>query len=200
MNEIQIQLRNMRIRLERMIEMDNLEKVEKLREKTGVTYEDAKAALMACDYDLLDAIVYLEKLGKIKSPEKTSYTTTPAVVSTEFERAQASYEDSCKKSSVGDCVDRFIKWFGEVLKKSCKSTFHVEHNGKQVVAVPVLVFIVLLLFAFWITLPLLIIGMFCDYKYHFEGVETVTVDVNEVCNKASETCVNIKNDMKNDEN
>ena len=108
--------------------MEKLEKVEKLREKTGVTYEDAKAALVACDYDLLDAIVYLEKLGKIKSPENTSYTTTLQAPSKEFERAQASYEDSCKKSTIGDGVDRFISWAGDLLKKSCKSTFHVEHE------------------------------------------------------------------------
>ena len=44
--------------------MDKLEKVEKLRAKTGVSYEDAKNALEACDYDLLDAIIYLEKLDK----------------------------------------------------------------------------------------------------------------------------------------
>ena len=32
--------------------MDQLEKVEKIREKTGVSYEDAKSALEACNYDL----------------------------------------------------------------------------------------------------------------------------------------------------
>ena len=47
--------------------MDKLEKVEKLRAKTGVSYEDAKNALEACDYDLLDAIIYLEKLDKVKA-------------------------------------------------------------------------------------------------------------------------------------
>ncbi len=174
--------------------MEKLEKVEKLREKTGVTYEDAKAALVACDYDLLDAIVYLEKLGKIKSPENTSYTTTLQAHSKEFERAQASYEDSCKKSTIGDGVDRFISWAGDLLKKSCKSTFHVEHEGKQVVAVPLLVFILLLIFAFWITLPLMIVGLFFDYKYHFEGINKI--DVNEVCDKASAAAMNMKNDAK----
>lgn len=174
--------------------MEKLEKVEKLREKTGVTYEDAKGALVACDYDLLDAIVYLEKLGKIKSPENTSYTTTLQAPSKEFERAQASYEDSCRKSTIGDGVDRFISWFGDLLKKSCKSTFHVEHEGKQVVAVPLLVFILLLIFAFWITLPLMIVGLFFDYKYHFEGINKI--DVNEVCDKASAAAMNMKSDAK----
>ena len=48
--------------------MDNLEKVEKLREKTGVSYEEAKEALEANNYDVLDAIIYLEKKGKVKAP------------------------------------------------------------------------------------------------------------------------------------
>lgn len=172
--------------------MENLEKVEKLREKTGVTYEDAKNALVACGYDMLDAIIYLEKQGKYKSLEQSSFSTTPKAPSEEFERAQASYEDSCKKSSIGDGVDRFISWFGDLLKKSCKSTFHVEHEGKQVVAVPLLVFILLLLFAFWITLPLMIVGLFFDYKYHFEGIHKI--DVNEVCDKASNAAKSMKND------
>ena len=48
-----------------MDDMERMDKVEKLREKTGVTYEDAKAALDACGWDMLDAVVYLEKLGKL---------------------------------------------------------------------------------------------------------------------------------------
>ena len=69
--------------------MDNLEKVEKLREKTGVSYEEAKEALEANNYDVLDAIIYLEKKGKVKAPEVTDYTTEQAQqTSTEFEQAQ----------------------------------------------------------------------------------------------------------------
>ena len=43
--------------------MDHLEMVEKLAQKAGVSYEDAKMALEACGWDMLDALVYLEKLG-----------------------------------------------------------------------------------------------------------------------------------------
>lgn len=49
--------------------MDQLEKVEKIREKTGVTYEEAKAALEAANGDILDALVYLENMGKVKKPD-----------------------------------------------------------------------------------------------------------------------------------
>lgn len=44
--------------------MEQLEKVEKLRERADVSYEEAKEALEACDWDLLDAMVWLEKEGK----------------------------------------------------------------------------------------------------------------------------------------
>ena len=49
--------------------MEQFEKVEKLREKTGVSYEDAKKALEEHDWDMLEAIVALENEGKIKKPE-----------------------------------------------------------------------------------------------------------------------------------
>ena len=55
--------------------MEQFEKVEKLREKTGVSYEDAKKALEEHDWDMLEAIVALENEGKIKKPEVSTYTT-----------------------------------------------------------------------------------------------------------------------------
>ena len=45
--------------------MDNLEKVDKLRERANVSYEEAKAALEANGWDLLDAMVYLEKADEL---------------------------------------------------------------------------------------------------------------------------------------
>ena len=43
--------------------MEMIEKVERLREKADVTYEEAKAALEQSDGDLLDAMVLLERQG-----------------------------------------------------------------------------------------------------------------------------------------
>ena len=39
--------------------MDHFEMVEKLRAKANVSYEEAKAALEASDWDILDALVLL---------------------------------------------------------------------------------------------------------------------------------------------
>lgn len=39
----------------------SIEKIDELRERTGVNYTDAKEALESCNGDMLEAIVYLEK-------------------------------------------------------------------------------------------------------------------------------------------
>ncbi len=181
--------------------MENLEKVEKIREKTGVTYEDAKNALVACDYDMLEAIVYLEKLGKIKGPSMASYTTGAdayAYPSQEFDKAQQNYTDDCKRTGIGKTIDKFINFCGRIIKKGCDTTFIVSREGKQLAEIPVIVLVLLMLFAFWVTIPLLIIGMFFDFKYNFKGVSELKVNINEMCDKASDACNNLKNDIKND--
>ena len=44
--------------------MDQMELVESLREKTGCSYSEAKAALDETDGDLLEALCWLENHGK----------------------------------------------------------------------------------------------------------------------------------------
>ena len=48
--------------------MEMIEKVERLRERADVTYEEAKAALEEASGDLLDAMVILERMGKVRGP------------------------------------------------------------------------------------------------------------------------------------
>ena len=57
--------------------MDNLEKVELVREKCGVSYEAAKDALEANDYDVLEAIVYLERAGKTTQKRGIANSISP---------------------------------------------------------------------------------------------------------------------------
>ena len=56
--------------------MDEFEKVEKLRQRANVSYEEAKEALDKSQGDLLDAMIYLEGQGKISADEQTSRSTT----------------------------------------------------------------------------------------------------------------------------
>lgn len=53
--------------------MITLEQVEKLREKANVSYDEAKAALEAANGDMLEALINLEKQGKVVPPEGGGY-------------------------------------------------------------------------------------------------------------------------------
>ena len=124
------------------IRYGSVRKGRKIREKTGVSYEDAKSALEACNYDLLDAIVYLEKLGKIKHGGCT-YTTTPQETSNELAQAQAAYEQSCKKKTFGERMDEFFAWVGDIIKKGCEKNFIIERKGERFMRMPIIIFILL---------------------------------------------------------
>lgn len=47
--------------------MERNEMIKILMEKTKVSYEEAEAVLQECDFDLLDAIIYLERQGKVEN-------------------------------------------------------------------------------------------------------------------------------------
>lgn len=51
--------------------MDNLQKIEQLVSKAGCSYEDAKAALEGCGWDMIDAIISLEEKAKSKRKQQS---------------------------------------------------------------------------------------------------------------------------------
>jgi hypothetical protein len=182
--------------------MENFEKVEKLREKTGVTYEEAKKVLEEKNYDMLDAIIELERQGKVAAPSEGAYTTGASQDMEnvkKFEIAQMQYEKDCKKNGIREGFKNLANFFRTIFQKSLEIDFCVNRDGQKVASVPVLVLVLLLIGFFWITVPLIIIGLFFGITYNFTGVDKVVVDVNGVCDKASQTAENIKNEFKKEE-
>ena len=91
--------------------MDRLEKVELVREKCGVSYEEARDALEACGYDVLDAIVKLEREGKTAA-QTACYATESErrhEVSPAMQVAQKQYEEQSRKTKFGELWEAFWK-------------------------------------------------------------------------------------------
>lgn len=176
--------------------MEHLEMVEKLKEKTGVTYEEAKGALEACQWDMLDAIVYLEKLGKVKEPAAASFSTQYEK-SEQFEIATSAHS---KKSAFTETLNKFFSWFADLIKKGNENFFNIEKNGEKFVTMPITIFVIILCLAFYVVVPLLIVGLFFDFKYSFSGKVAEGIDLNGAMNKASEAAGNIKKEFEKKEN
>ncbi len=177
--------------------MDKLDRVEKVRAKTGVSYTEAQEALELCNYDILDAIVWLEQHGKTAN-RTASYTTTTTVedvTTSEMSQAQSEYERATKSGGFMRVLNRILDFIKRVLKKSVDISFVADRHDQQVFSMPTLLLVLLLIFAFWIVLPLLIVGLFFDFRYHFDGIGTVSVDINEVVGKASDGAEALKRDF-----
>ena len=182
--------------------MENFEMVEKLREKTGVSYEEAKKILEEKNYDMLDAVIELERQGKVVAPKDGAYTAGASQDMEnvkKFKDAQKQYEKDCKKTSFKEFCRSLADFFRVLFRKSLEIDFNISKDNKNVASVPLLVLVLLLIGFFWITVPLIIIGLFFGITYNFTGVDKVVVDVNEVCDKASQTAENIKNEFKKEE-
>ncbi len=176
---------------------DIFEKVVKLQEKTGASLEDAKAALEQTNGDLLDAAILLEKEGKTE--KKTSFYSTSEDKSSAGDVTGEVATRAAKEKKEDSEFKKGCKNFGNTLSKildaSIKNMFIVNGKEKELIRIPILVLILLLFFAFWIMLPLLIVGLFLGCNYQFEGVSPVTVDVNKACEKASQAAETIKEDL-----
>ena len=60
---------------------------------------------------------------------------------------------------------------------------------------PVLVLVLLLLFAFWVCVPLLVIGLFAGFRYSFSGAELGRESVNSAMDKAAEAVEKVKEEV-----
>lgn len=112
----------------RMIEV-TLEKIDIVRERTGANYSDAKEALEACDGNVVDAIIYLEKSKR--SPLDNIYTSK----------------------------DEFLTWIKDLINKGNITRIKVKKDEKVIVDMPVNAGIAVGIVAYAIWAPLIAIGV-----------------------------------------
>ena len=177
--------------------MENYEKAELLAQKANVTLEEARQALMDNDWDLLDAMVALER--KNRTAAETVHVDGAA-----GGEAEAPQPVSSKKKDEGHMgFTAGMKELWRMVKKlfhlTLDNDFCVIRFGKQVFAVPVLVLIVLLVFCFWVVLPALLIALFFGCRYRFEGRELGKPGVNRAMDKLGDLADDIKEKLDGDD-
>ncbi|WP_416175937.1 DUF4342 domain-containing protein [Clostridium sp.] len=84
-----------------------LEKIDIIRDRTGVSYAEAKEALEACNANVVDALIYIEKTNDFNRND--TYTTK----------------------------DEFIKWLKDTVKKGNVNRIKIKKDDKTVVDIPV---------------------------------------------------------------
>ncbi|MBR6186856.1 MAG: DUF4342 domain-containing protein [Clostridia bacterium] len=160
--------------------MDHFEMVEKLRAKANVSYEEAKAALEASDWDILDALVLLESEGKVKDSEPAKEYTTQEKNEETWTRSTAS-----TKSSFADGMEKMWAWLKQAFQKGNHNQFVINRRGDELISMPITV-MALLMICFWpFSMIVLFVGLFLGCRYSFRGPD-VGNKVNDMMGRAQE--------------
>ncbi|MEL7656996.1 MAG: DUF4342 domain-containing protein [Bacillota bacterium] len=184
--------------------MVTLEQVEKLREYANISYDEAKIALENAGGDILQALIDLERQGKVKPPQGGGqYSSGSIQVSgnaqeeeNQKEKTQNNF-NSKEKSAFSRNMGRFFRWMGEIIHKGNMNAMVVEKNGISVMRLPITVLVILLICAFWIVVPLLVVGMFFSFRYYFQGPDIKSSKVNDAMDTVANAAEEIKNDIRN---
>ena len=175
--------------------MEMIEKVERLREKANVTYEEAKAALEQTGGDLLDAIVLLERQGKVKEPAHSTFSTEYEEQKEYIKVRDKVEEQENSAPSMGRTIGRLFRGLIRFIKQT---TFIVTKGEDTVFTMPTLIF-ALLLFFFWEVLaPVMVIALFFGVRYSFEGEEEAE-KANSILHKAGDFAQDVKSEFTKNE-
>lgn len=136
--------------------MDRFEMTEKLREKAQVSYEEARAALEQNNWDLVDAIVFLEKQGQMKREE-------PKVQ--EERKAAQPRRDQPK----GNVVETVVAFIGSLVEKGNRNHVEIYRNGERQARPSLLVALLLALVFPWIVLPAVVISLVLGVSFRLTG-------------------------------
>ena len=166
-----------------------LEQVERLREKSGLSYEEARNLLEQTGGDVLEALIRLERQGRThvgfystRPGGGAERAPLPTPVRTRRERDAGADRPGFKAQ-----LKELLMAAWDLLRHSLVNQLEVWRNGEQMTSIPVLILILLVIVAFWITVPLLIIGLFFGCTYRFSGPDLSRAKVDQVMDRVSST-------------
>ncbi|MCE5221851.1 MAG: DUF4342 domain-containing protein [Clostridium sp.] len=95
-----------------------LEKVDIVRERTGVSYEKAKQALEVCEGDVLEALIYIEKAQD-----------------TLDDNNEFSKNDEDNKAPIS--IEELKAWFKQIIEKGNVTRIKIKKDDNELIDIPV---------------------------------------------------------------
>ena len=163
-----------------------LEQVERLREKAPVSYAQAKQALEYSGGNLLDALIYLEEQGTIPRPEGVYFSTRKEVPPQEEPLVECPQPEEKGRSPKGR-----PNLFRRVRYLLLDNELEIWRKDRPVTALPVLILILLVVAAFWITVPAMVLGLFLGFRYRFSGPDLEREGINQVMDNVADTAADL---------
>ena len=175
--------------------MATLEQVEKLREKTNLSYEEAKNVLDSVNGDLLEALVKLENEGRIEAPSNGTYRSDQGKQQNTGQKKEYYTPPDDDALSFGQVLGKLGRLCGKLFQKGNSNYLEIRRYDKTLLSIPLTVVAILVVFAFWITIPLMIVGLFMHCRYVFVGRDIEKTPVNKAMTVVADTAETIKSEV-----
>jgi predicted RND superfamily exporter protein len=145
-----------------------LEKIDLLRERANVSYQDAKEALEQCNNDLVEALVYLEKESKLR-PEKKAH-----------------------------CESKFVTTVKDVLRKGNQTKFIIKKDSENIINLSVTAAVIIGIIATPIVVIGLPVALLTKHKIKIEKNNGEDLPINKVLDKVSTAVNDMTDKLRND--
>lgn len=173
--------------------MEKLKLIDKLKDKANISYEEAKEALENSNWDILDAFLYLEEKGRVEKPSVSIFYTNEVGYSEKsgeiVKIEETKYKTNNSYQGVFEVICKYIDTYNNIF-------LEIKKKDRLILKLPLTVVIVLLLFMFWIIIPLTIVGLFFDIKLYVYSKRVNTDKANRVLSDISEGAKIVKEKFK----
>ncbi|MFA9398385.1 MAG: DUF4342 domain-containing protein [Clostridiaceae bacterium] len=140
----------------------DLNLVDTLRERANVSYEEAVDALEKNNNDLVGALIYLEKINKIKD----------------------NHQETKERNNIWDKIKN-------IINKGNKSKFIILKNDTTVLSIPLTLAVIITIFAPYITLLALLIAIITNHKIKIKKDNGEDSKANAVMDNVSNSINNV---------
>ena len=169
-----------------------LEMVERLKEKADVSYRQAKEALAYSGGNLLDALIYLEETGAIPRTESAYYSTKRETPPPSPAQPPAVREANQEAGSPPRPKRGVIRRFFLTLRRwLIDNELEIWRRDQPITALPVLILVLLLCCAPYLTIPALLLGLFLGFRYRFSGPDLERDSLNGMIGDLADTAADL---------
>lgn len=133
---------------------------DKLVEKCGITYEEAGEVLKEADYDLLEAMIILERRGRLGNGVN-KYST--GIMQNNY--TSTRYESAADAESLGEFIKIAWRKLCEFYRALLKYQVVISKNGREMINFPLILAIILVCCTAGVVFAAVVISLMSGCSY-----------------------------------
>jgi len=144
-----------------------LERIDELRKRANVGYKEAKEALVECDGDMVEAIIFIEERYGVKDSQKTKARQ-------QKERVRVDGKQQ---------IDGFFTWVKKAVDYCNSTRFVIYNKYRTVIDVPLSIAVIAGLVFNVFAILILATAIVTDHRIKFVRKDDTANGINEVISK-----------------